>query len=69
MSQKKNMSIGTKKFFTLTIEGYTHTQETHFVQIHIYTNDFTTAAAAVLKRLPFLQSTVLLGLFPVTNTD
>ena len=64
------MSIGTKKFFTLTIEGYTHTQETRFVQIHICANDFTTAAAAAaLKRLPFLQSTVLLGLFPVTNTD
>lgn len=64
------MSIGTKKFFTLKIEGYTHTQETHFVQIHICANDFTTAAAAaVLKQSPFLLSTVVLSLFPVTKTN
>lgn len=64
------MFIGTKKLFTLRIEGYTHTLETDLVQIHICVNDFTNfAAVAVLKQLPYLQSSVLLGLFPVTNIN
>lgn len=54
------MSIGTNRFFTLTIEGHIHTHNTHVVQIHICSNGFTTTAAAgaaVLKQVPFLRST------------
>jgi len=64
MSQQKNMSVGTTKFFAWTKGRYTHTQETYFVQIHICPNDVSTAtaaAAAVLMQLPFVQPTIFLG--------